>query len=208
MNRLKLLLFIFLGILLFSFEQDQPPNKKIAILFVGNSLTYTNNLPQLVKKQGNAYGVHISTDILAKPNYALIDHWNDGLIQKKISSGKYDFVIVQQGPSSQEDGRTLLLESGKKISILCRENGSKLCFYMVWPSLQHYQTFNGVINNYREAALDNNALLCPVGEVWKAHFDKTQNFDYYGPDGFHPSEKGSQVAAKIIVDSLFKYLYK
>lgn len=204
MNRLKLLLFIFLGILLFSFEQDQSSNKKISILFVGNSLTYTNNLPQLVKKQGRAYGVLISTDVLAKPNYALIDHWNDGTIQKEISSGKYDFVIVQQGPSSQQEGRKLLLESGKKISTLCRENGSEICFFMVWPSLQHYKTFNGVINNYREVARDNNALLCPVGEVWKTHFDKTQNFDYYGPDGFHPSKKGSQIAAEVIVSSLFK----
>ena len=68
---------------------------------------------------------------------------------------------------------------------------------MVWPSLKYYQTFDGVIKNHQDAASINNAILCPVGQVWKEYFDTTNSFDYYGPDGFHPSMKGSQVAADV-----------
>ena len=75
---------------------------------------------------------------------------------------------------------------------------------MVWPSLTYYHNFAGVIQNHRDAAQINNAILCPVGEVWKSHFDTTNNFDYYGSDGFHPSPKGSQVAADVIVEYLFR----
>lgn len=178
--------------------------KELRVLFVGNSLTYYNNLPQLVQERAAQKGIKITTDILAKPNYALIDHWNDGIVQTKINQGNFDFVIVQQGPSSQAEGRTLLLQYGKKITALCKTNKTQLVFFMVWPSLQYYQTFDGVIVNYREAAIENDALLCPVGEVWKSHFEETENFDYYGPDGFHPSLKGSQVAADLIVSSLLK----
>jgi lysophospholipase L1-like esterase len=46
--------------------------------------------------------------------------------------------------------------------------------------------------------------LCPVGAVWKKHFDETKDYSYYGPDLFHPSQKGSEIAAKVIVDALFK----
>ena len=176
--------------------------KELRILFVGNSLTYSNNLPNLVRESGIEKGIKITTEILAKPNYALVDHWNDGLIQIKIQNGGFDYVIVQQGPSSQAEGRALLLSYGKKIAALCTTNKTQLAFFMVWPSLQYYHTFDGVIKNYREAALENGAILCPVGEAWKSHFDETGNFDYYGPDGFHPSLKGSQVAADIIVSSL------
>ena len=76
---------------------------------------------------------------------------------------------------------------------------------MVWPSREYYHTFDGVIENHREAAKINNALLFPVGEVWKKHFEGTNNFDYYGPDQFHPSEKGSQAAAEIIAQELKKW---
>ena len=74
---------------------------------------------------------------------------------------------------------------------------------MVWPSKQYYHTFDNVIKNHHDVAEKYQAVLCPVGEVWKTHFDATQDFSYYGPDGFHPSQKGSESAAKIIVDSLF-----
>jgi lysophospholipase L1-like esterase len=75
---------------------------------------------------------------------------------------------------------------------------------MVWPSKQYYHTFDNVIKNHRDVAEKYNAVLCPVGEVWKAHFNETKDFSYYGPDGFHPSVKGSEVAAQLIVDSLFE----
>lgn len=183
-------------------ENSSKQQEVIQVLFVGNSLSYTNNLPKLVKDAAKHKGLKIKTSILAKPNYALIDHWDEGHLQKKINNDQFDYVIVQQGPSSQNEGRKLLLEAGKKISILCDNSNSRLMFFMVWPAIQYYQTFDGVISNYREAAVQNKALLAPVGEIWKTHIDSTKNFDYYGPDGFHPSLKGSKVAADIIVSEL------
>ncbi len=175
----------------------------INVLFIGNSLTYSNDLPNLVKAKAKQKGVTIEIKMIAKPNYAIIDHWNDGEIQDEIATNKYDFVIIQQGPSSQPYGREVLIEYGEKYSELCKNNNAKLCYFMVWPSLTYYQTFEGVIKNYSDAASINNAILCPVGEVWKEHFDATNNFDYYGPDGFHPSLKGSEIAADVIVEYLF-----
>ena len=137
------------------------------------------------------------------PDYAISDHWNDGQVQKEISENHYDFVIIQQGPSSQTVGREILIEYGEKYSVLCKNNHAKLCYFMVWPSLANYDTFDGVIKNYGEASQFNDAILFPVGKVWKAHFDSTGNFDYYATDGFHPSKKGSIIAAEIIVEYLF-----
>jgi len=184
-------------------ENDLLKTRSYKILFVGNSLTYSNDLPFLVEQAAAKDQIMVSTEILAKPNYALVDHWAEGTLQKKIKSKSFDFVIVQQGPSSQEEGRKLLLKSVKKLTKICEKNQSQLAVFMVWPSQQYYHTFDKVIKNHREVAKIYNAILCPVGEVWKTHFDKTQDFSYYGPDGFHPSQKGSESAAKIIVDSLF-----
>ena len=177
--------------------------KDYHILFIGNSLTYTNNLPLLVKKHAKSQGINVKTKTVAYPNYAITDHWNEGEVQKLISSKAFDFVVIQQGPSSQAEGKKMLIDDGKKYSILCKNNNTKLAYFMVWPSLQYYHTFDGVIKNYQLATKLNNAILCPVGEVWRKHFDETENFDYYDSDGFHPSKKGSEVAAKVIVTTLF-----
>lgn len=190
----------------FTQEQEIDINddaSEFSLLFIGNSLTYVNDLPSLVKAIALTNGNDVSVTTIANGNYALIDHWNDGIIQTHIESGDYDFVIVQQGPSSQPYGRELLFEYGGKISDLCNNNDTKLAYYMVWPSLQYYSTFDGVIFSYTEAANMNNDILCPVGEVWKTYFDDTEDFSYYGPDGFHPSLAGSEVAAQIIYESLF-----
>ncbi len=209
MNKFKfvLIIFTYLSISAYS-ERPSDFNERISntdfkILFIGNSLTYTNNLPELVRHKAKLRGIIIRTKMIAFPNYAIEDHWNDGKAQKQIASKKYDFVIIQQGPSSQPDGKKMLIEYGEKYSALCRNNNAKLSYFMVWPSKAYFNTFKGVINNYREAAKINDAILCPVGEVWKDYFERTNNFDYYGSDGFHPTPKGSQVAADVIVEYLF-----
>ena len=188
-------------------EEVLPPDEDpdaIKILFVGNSLTYVNDLPRELVNYAKTRDVSITTRMLAFPNYALEDHWNDGEMERLITSNKYDYVIVQQGPSSQEDGRVSLLEFGQKIKALCESNGAKLVFYMVWPAKVNYHTFDGVIRNYSGAAAATNSILCPVGSVWKEHFDTTEDYSYYGPDFFHPSLAGTKVAAEVIFNSLFR----
>ena len=176
----------------------------LKILFVGNSLTYTNDLPTLVEKEAKSRRVKVKSTSLAFPNYAIVDHWNDGDLQKYIISERYDYVVIQQGPSSQSEGRRMLIEDGARLKKLCESNDTKLVYFMVWPSRRYYHTFDGVIKNHMDAAKENNAMLCPVGQVWKDFFDKTGDFSYYGPDGFHPSLRGSQVAAEIIVNTLLE----
>lgn len=174
------------------------------VLFVGNSLTYTNDLPLLVTMLAKEKGVAVETEMLAFPNYALEDHWNDGLLQQLIHEKKYDFVVVQQGPSSQEEGRRLLLDYGLKIKTICDEQHTRLAFFMVWPTYANLHHFEKVIKNYTEAATVTGSLLCPVGSAWKKYFSDHNDYSYYGPDGFHPSDKGSKVAASIIVGTLFE----
>ncbi|MBX2956727.1 MAG: SGNH/GDSL hydrolase family protein [Cyclobacteriaceae bacterium] len=182
---------------------DDAP-KNYCILFVGNSLTLSNNLPALVAEEAMGRGIYINTEVLAYPNYALEDHWNDKILQKKLLNRNFDFVILQQGPSSQPEGREMLIEYGMRIKELCAYGQTKLVFFMVWPASQNYQMFEGVIRNYADAADLSKAILCPVGQQWKNYIDRTNDFSYYGLDGFHPSLTGSKKAAEIIVDSIFK----
>jgi len=206
MNFTKYLISLFLFICLSINTEVENIDKTSNILFIGNSLTYTNNLPAIVKAKAKCSGYIIETKMVAFPNYAISDHWNKGDVQELISSGTYDIVIIQQGPSSQSQGKKTLVNYGKKYSDICKQNNAILAYYMVWPSLEYYHTFNDVIKNHELAAQINGAILCPVGKVWKNHFDTSKKFDYYGMDNFHPSKKGSEVAAEVIVKTIKKHL--
>jgi len=174
-----------------------------SILFVGNSLTYSNDLPLLVLEEARKKGLTIRVHSITRGNTALDDHWNSGEVHSAMQAEHFDFVVVQQGPSSQQEGRGILLEYGARFKELCDEHESKLVFYMVWPARVNYHMFNGVIKNYTDAASANHALLCPVGAVWKEYMDSSHDFSYYSADQFHPSLAGSKVAAEVIFRTLF-----
>ena len=205
MNKLILILALMVSFSS-SFSQEihsKKNNNAVNILFIGNSLTYTNNLPDLVKKNAKIKGLKVHTKLIAFPNYSIVDHWNDGQVQELIATEKFDYLIIQQGPSSQNDGRKMLIENGKDYSSLCELYDTKLCYLMVWPSLVNFHTFDGVIKNHEDAAAINNAILLPVGKIWKDHIDSSNSYEYYSSDGFHPSLKGSQIAAQVIVEYLY-----
>jgi hypothetical protein len=172
------------------------------VLFIGNSLSYTNNLPQLLTEVAYAHSIELHTDLIAEANYALMDHWEKGQIQIAIAQGNYDFVIIQQGPSSQNFGKGILIEYGGKIKALCDRYGSKLLYFMVWPALENASTFDAVINNHYEAARINSAMICPVGERWQLAIKNNTSHGLYAPDGFHPSLKGSQFTAELLYDCM------
>ncbi|TSE08942.1 SGNH/GDSL hydrolase family protein [Aquimarina algiphila] len=180
---------------------SQTETKKI--LFLGNSLTYSNNLPKILEYMAKNCDESIKSTTLCFPNYALEDHWIDGTFQKIMSKKSFDYVIAQQGPSSQPLGKKMLLTYGAKIKSVCQEKNTKFGFFMVWPSKQHYYTFDGVIANHKEAAKVNQSLLFPVGVLWK-EYEKHNNFqNLYDYDNFHPSTAGSFLAALTIFHGLY-----
>ena len=173
------------------------------ILFVGNSLTYSNNLPQILEIISTNFDESVKTTVLCFANYGLIDHWNEGKFQKMMSQEIFDYVIVQQGPSSQPPGKKMLVDYGKKKKSACKENGTRLAYFMVWPSKQYYFTFDGVIKNYKYAAKSNEAELFPVGIIWKKYVKIKNKVSLYDYDDFHPSTAGSFLAALTIFHGLF-----
>lgn len=192
--------FLFFLLLIFCLKIANA--QKVSILFVGNSLTYSNDLPAMVNEIGKAHDVEVETECLCYPNYGLEDHWLDGDIPDFLKSESFDYVVFQQGPSSQEYGRISLLDYGYKISKLARTADVKPVYFMVWPSLHYYYTFDGVIENHRNAANENDALLVNVGEVWRSIHEQQGDAHLYGADGFHPSIKGTCLAAMVLYQSL------
>jgi len=65
------------------------------ILFVGNSLTYVNNLPGAFASLAPP-DLSLSVDMIARPGATLSDYVGDPVFDDAIASGRYTDVILQE----------------------------------------------------------------------------------------------------------------
>jgi len=89
-----------------------PSGASVRVLFIGNSLTYANDLPGLVQAlaAGSAAGGSpIDVAMVASPDVSLDDHLASGEASRAIAGGRWDFVVLQQGPTSQQLFRDTLI---------------------------------------------------------------------------------------------------
>lgn len=174
----------------------------IRLLYVGNSLTTVNDLPSIVVELARLDSVNIAFKDMSLGNYSLEDHWRDGKIQAEIASVKYDFVVVQQGPSSLLSSQALLLEYVTKIKAVASTYSSNVCVYMVWPEKARLPFLDDVIYGYTQAAVQTQSFLAPGGLAWKKAWALDFRLPLYSSDDFHPSLMGSVLAALTVYGSI------
>lgn len=178
------------------------PDADLRILFVGNSLTYSNDLPGLVETVAEMAGHSVETAMVAQPNFGLSDHWFAGT-PETIRELRPDVVVLQQGPSTLPESQAYLREWTDSLSRVIREVGARPALLMVWPPEDPRYTFAAVHASYRAAAEDVGGLFIPAGISWLEAWKADPRFVLYAPDRFHPAPLGSVVAALTVVRTLF-----
>lgn len=177
------------------------PDAEVRVLFVGNSLTYTNDLPGLVETVAAAAGHSLEAASVAGPNMGLGDHWITGTPQT-IRSLRPDVVVLQQGPSTLLSSRAYLVEWADSMARVAREVGAETALLMVWPPEDPRYTFQAVHDSYRVAADAVGGVFIPAGMAWVEAWNDDPSLPLYGPDRFHPGGMGSVVAALSVVRAL------
>jgi len=175
-----------------SLAPDASP-KPQRILFIGNSLTYTGDIPGRLEKLASAMGRRAVVESVTSPGYSLEDHWQDGRAAAAIRRKGWDVVVLQQGTSARHPDRSQLLEYTRRFATLIREAGAKPALYMVWPASDRTQDFRAVISSHREAAAAVDATIVPVGEAWLRAMAADKRVRLYG-DAIHPGSLGVDLA--------------
>jgi len=176
----------------------QPAPAPTRILFVGNSLTYQNDLPGMVATLARAAGKLVVCESIARPDYSLEDHWNSGEARTAIAAGRWDVVVLQQGPSALPESRRLLIDYTRRFDAEIKKAGARTALFMVWPSRQRRGDAEGVSQSYRAAAKSVAAVLLPVGDAWRDAWAIDAGLPLYAADNFHPSGAGTYLAALVV----------
>jgi hypothetical protein len=177
------------------------PTDGITVLFVGNSLTYVNDLPATVAAIGASAGDTIHVVASVAPDLALIDHLTGGSdAVAQMRRGGWKFVGLQQGPTMAGMCRDSLVLWAGMYAAQLRGSGATLALLMPWPGATHLDLYDEVRVSFEAAALDVNGMFVPAGEAWRTIQRSTPELSLYGADGFHPSPAGTFLAALVVYE--------
>jgi len=190
---------------------DVPKSKAVAaprdgsefrVLFVGNSLTEMNDLASMVRAMASAGGVKVRATTVNFGNYSLEDHWRNGSAQRALASGQWDYLVLQQGPSSRPESQVHLRNWAVRWADEARRHGATPALYMVWPFEGQKNGFQQVSQSYRSAAKAGKARILPAGDAWQEALRIDPALGLYLGDRLHPTPAGSYLAALVITQEL------
>ena len=174
------------------------------LLFVGNSLTYTNDLPGTVAAIAVSVGDDVSVASATGPNLALIDHLTGATdAASRIAAGGWDFVILQQGPTTIAMCRDSLVLWTRMFDSLAKRAGARTALIMPWPRAGEPEQSAVVRESFALAARAVDGVFIPAGDAWRRALEADPAIGIYGPDGYHPSPRGTWLAALATYERLF-----
>ena len=214
----NLFFYIVLFIANFTYAQSYD------VLFIGNSYTYYNNLPEMISNIANDLGDTVNYDQNTPGGTSLYAHSQNQTTINKINQQNWDFVVLQdqsQRPSLSPSyvAASVYPYATQLVNLI---NSNYICsepvFYMTWgrkygdqTNCQSYPpvcTFLGMQERLRDSyltmGLDNNASVSPVGIAFKNSISLDSTIDLYTSDNSHPSIYGSYLAACTFYSTIFK----
>lgn len=188
------------------------------ILFIGNSFTYCNDMPEIFSQLCEGVGIPAHVEAITKGGWYLSRYADptDEMYPAIAAAAEkeWDYVILQDQSFNPADNKEDFLAAAKKLAKLfpCRK---KLVFYQTWAyedgsvklsdtGMTYEQLHEALRDAYRQAAEENNALCVPAGDAFRlAHDQYYYKFDLYRADAFHPSILGSYMIACTFFATIF-----
>jgi hypothetical protein len=194
----------------------------LRVLFVGNSYTYTNDLPALFSNLAASGGHPVVTAMSAPGGYTLEQHTTNITTLELINHGSWDYVVLQeqsQYPTIPYYRYNSTYPSARLLDSMIVAQGARTAFFMTWGRKHGgQQIINGYYSYafanffemqdtlaaaYAEIASELEATLCSIGLAWAQAVTLNPSADLWQTDGSHPTLEGSYLAACSFYATLF-----
>ena len=170
-------------------------------LFIGNSHTFYNDMPNIFKEICKENGIDMQVAMLTKGGMGFDYHAENEQTRFNILFGEYDFVILQHVAHPMGEYE-VMEEAADKIMSWIRQSGATPCYYMTWTEENNEQFQEEMSSRYRKLAKRHGCLVAPVGEIWWEEIHKNPSVDLYFEDRRHASPAGLRLVARVIFETL------
>jgi hypothetical protein len=203
------LLFLLLMAAACGLAQTENP---LRVLFLGNSYTYYNNLPDMVAALSQSTpGRRIEAKSVTRGGATLADLWRltNGL--EVLRGGTWDTVVLQdQSTLGQNyvDGRWGVNDPAGHVkwakfwNTEIQRKEAKTLLYLTWARKAHPEFQTGLNYAYALSAGELGATISPAGLAWKRMRELHPTLELFDPDGSHPSPVGSYLTACVFLEVL------
>ena len=210
--------------ILFSFGNFIYGQSTKDVLFIGNSYTYYNNLPNLIKEMAQLNGNDLFHESHTPGASNFSQHASNSNVLSLLNSQEWDIVVLQEQsvrpalPPLEVETQVYPYAEQLCSNIELLNESATPMFYMTWGrenGLQSYCnyyspfcTYEGMqqrlIESYNYMAEVNNAELAPVGVIWQAFRELNPEINLYTSDESHPSIAGSYLASVVFYCLIFQ----
>jgi len=171
------------------------------VLFVGNSLTYVNNLPEMFAALANAGGrPMVSVDALVTGGGLIAERKREGVLAKLLSGRKFDVLVLQErggllaclAENAPDASCRDSVNAHRSIVNLAMQYGTKVVLYGTWGEAVRNQSKVSIGLIRLSKILNTQAV--DVGAVF-AELPRSQTLS---DDEVHPTLFGSLIASVIL----------
>ena len=204
---------------LVSMHQQAPDS--VRILWIGNSYTFYNDLPQMVENMAAKNGIPVGTTRVLKGGEKFSGHLRNPELHRQLEKGGWDYVVLQEFSSTPAYSTKYVAENilpyAAEIDSLAKKYSPDVetVYYMTWghkngnvrqtdyPLDDTYESMQDrIITTYTDMAYENGGTVAPVGIAWKNVRKDYPEIELYIDDNFHPSLAGSYLAANTLFGTM------
>lgn len=194
----------FLGLSCPVYSQDGQAKDEISVLFIGNSLTYYNDLPKMVAALAKADKQRPMHHERETPGGCTFEkHWTDGKALAKIQSRKWDYVVLQDNSQGPLTKRASMFNHAKKFDAEIKKQGAKTLLYMTWALQNKPEDQAAISKAYLDLSGELKCPVAPVGNAWETALKGDKKPALHTADKKHPTATGTYLAACVIYATIY-----
>ncbi len=175
------------------------------ILFIGNSHTFFNDMPETFADAAEAIsGSRPETVMLAYGGRSLKWHSDEYFAMRyNLMYGGYDYCIIQQ-QAHPFPGYEETKEGLEPILRVCGEADVRPVLYMPWAEKRFPENQEKITDCMQRLGREYGIEVAPVGLVWKEMLAVHPEIDLFWRDGEHASPAGDYLIALVLAMCVYK----
>lgn len=206
--------FILVSFLFSNRLNAQAPEK---VLFLGNSLTYFNDMPTMFKDISNSLGKNVTVTMYAPGGTGFVNHVSDPNFYDIVRSDTFDIVVMQPGTSESGGASypvSVTAQRGLTIvdSIRTYSPCARIFLYEISNgviSQNDYPTYFATQTRIKDSITKLSDLMhlpmIPAGECFRAHYTSSPDILLHNSYGdIHPNANGSYLVACAAYNAIYE----
>ena len=207
-------IFLLLPLLVFCTDLE--------ILFIGNSHTYFNDMPQMLDSLGDAGGHDLNVSMSVVGGSTLLFHYEYQPTLDSIAANNWDLVVIQEHsllPVIPYWRDYVFFRYATHFDELISDQGAETVLFMTHargnaqgeycidghcsPDFEDYFDMQEMMaQSYLTLADSLSAILAPVGEVWEMALREVPFLPLWHADNSHASLEGGYLTACVFYQTL------